>query len=147
MPNLYGVSNPVTAPTYLQLGGPVTCTANVETLVWTSAPLVGISSGFYYPVVVGNYACTIGATAPGYIQTSYRIGAGADWTTFSWQPPSYVANGTFQIPVCSFGPTSSVAWLGAGSTVSGYILANAQAVTIQQAGTYFNVFLFRAPDQ
>jgi hypothetical protein len=147
-PNLYGVQAMVSMPVS---GGPLSdqaCAANTETYVYTSAPLIAVSPGWYYVRASFSLAISCGATPPTFITVGARINNGADFAQPAVCTQMLTANANFQVSfVVTNTPSSEIIWRAPGSTISIGINPQAQGVTVRQIWTFLTTELVRAPDQ
>jgi hypothetical protein len=149
VPNLYGVSNPITYPQALTTPGfaSIACNAGVETAIFTSSPFIALSSGIYYVYIQGAVTVLVGATSPTSVYLYAHIAAGADWTNLGFAQAQFPANASVIVPFLFVSPTSEVPWRSPGSTVTVSLTAAAQNVTAVNYGSNCYMGLFRAPDQ
>jgi hypothetical protein len=146
--NLYGVANPVILPAAVQTLGAanVVCAAGSWTTVATSPALQAISSGVYYPSVLGMLGVSSGATQITSLQIGMHVGAGAVQSILAFSNAYFAASSNVLVPVALYGAPAVVPWQGLGSTLSLDVQPAGQAVTALFFGTYLWMSLYRAPD-
>lgn len=145
--NLYGVANAPNIALTVPAIGNLACNPGVETNVMDSGVMIAPSQGFYYPVIQFQGVFSFGASAPTGIVFAGRIGAGADFATWTANLAG-MAGSTFEwFNTTLIGPPSSVPWISPGSHIFVTVNPTAQAITISNVGSYAAVFLIRAPDQ
>lgn len=148
MANLYGVAN---APGQFfaanTIGGAnVACPPNVFTPIITTGTIIAPSNGYFFVMVWLTLEVAFGATVPTDLQIGCQIGAGSNGNT-AGPSASFTPNVTQQIVSVTATATSQVAWQPPGSTVTVNLRPGAQAVTVNNAGTWMFFVPFRAPDQ
>lgn len=146
MGNIYGVATPIAVPLVTGPGSDVACPAATETNVIANIIAAALTLGSYYPLVSGVLVITMGATPPTALVIAARIGAAADFATYTVSTLFLTANANVAFPFTLIGANSSSAFVGASVTVNVSVNPTAQAVTTRVAGSYSVLQLFRGPD-
>ena len=147
MANLYGVSNPITAPSFVFPASPVICPAGARTPCIATPAIAAISAGIFYPVLFAYVTVTLGATPPTGLNFGIALFGGSDMQAIGTAGGLLAASATIEVQMMMFGTPSASAWQGPGSIVQLMCEPLGQQVTVQTTGTYMQVFLYRAPDQ
>lgn len=149
MANLYGVANSaglVYAANTIG-GADVVCNAGTNTAVVTSPVIVAPSQGFFFVLGLLSLTVTTGATSPGGLNIGIGIGAGSVGNVLGPSGLVLPASSTIYVSSYPWSASSQTAWQGLGSTVTVYVQAVGQAVTVRNSGTWVTFLLTRAPDQ
>lgn len=143
--NLYGVSQPGVFPA-VAFGGDVACPAATDTVILTSPVVLASSSGYYFPLLLGQLVFLCGAAAPTAFSIKARVQGQAAFATSAVAPGLMVNNGTFIMPYTTFGNASGTAFWPSGSIIE--IVANptTNALTFKGVGSLVIIALFHGPD-
>jgi len=134
--SVWGIAQPFAIPPIVTAGSDVVVTAGTETNVLSSATLVATNIGNWYPFIVGVAAVLLGATPPTALVVAVRIGAAADFDTYTVAPAVLTANATLMIPLAFVGANSKTQWNpGGGGVINVTLLSTAQNVTLKAVGS------------
>lgn len=146
MGSIYGVAWPGNATFGRNAGSNQTCPAGSETIIMTWSGIQASAPGFYYPLIFGNMAITLGATPPTALSVSYHINGGSSYGTLPLWTNLLVANANLWYPFFSVGATSAVAYYPGPGTFTIGLNPVGQSVTYTDAPTSVRLFLMRGPD-
>ena len=148
MANQYsGADNPFLATSNATIGGvDVTCNSGSETNVIASATLKANIQGDYYPVVWGVLVIYMGATAATALVIAARIGAGADFATYTVDPGQLVNSQKDQFHFALIGSNSASAWFPTGGVINVTVNPTTQNVTVKNVGSYAICQLVKGPN-
>jgi hypothetical protein len=147
--NLYGVANAPSVPILLNSGnfvGSTTCTHDIFTLVGTTPALVAPSAGYFYALVCVTFQLGTLTSVPTGNTLGLAIGAGSFTNAIGVGANFMAPSAAYCMTMCTFTPTSQVAWQGAGSVVNIGFQPGVNNCTWIANATGI-VVLMRAPDQ
>lgn len=144
--NLYGVANAVQIPYTVSASSDTVCTAGQWNVVASSAPITASTSGWFYAHVFANFTIVVGASPLTGFQVGSSVNNGAVVGSASWDYRLFTAN--VQIILSCDLPTSAsnTVWAPPGATVQIQVYPYGQNCTARQIGTFYTMFLLRAPD-
>lgn len=124
----------------------VSCTAGAETTCITTGAIKTNIQGDFYPLIFGTLVMYLGATAPSALVIAFKIGAGSDVATITWDPGQLVNSAKILVPFCFVGANSSSAWFPTGSTINITANPTGQAATCKNVGSFAIVELRQGPN-
>lgn len=134
--SIWGIAEPQAVAAIVTAGGDVAVSAGTETNVLSSSTLTAPTLGNWYPYIDATLAILLGATPPTALVAAVRIGAAADFDTYTVAPATLTANATLVIGVSFVGVNSRSQWTpGGGGVINLTLLATAQAVTLKAVGS------------
>ncbi len=112
-----------------------TTTAIHSQAAGVAVPLIQTNPIDVYPIIWGNLAILLGATAPTALVVSYATTSGTAIASYTFPPVLLTNAATIMVPIYFVGPLSSTLYTGVGKDPLIQVNATGQAVTVKAVGS------------